>query len=461
MRIRSNSFVVPLSLLATPLALAACSSSSGTSATRITGQTSFVSAPPAAEPHLDLPAAAPSNANSSSANPARTVQETDLYRLEGTRLYYLNSYRGLMVFDVSNVDQPKFLGRSAIFGTPIQMIVNNGIAVVVVADWYGTTDNGDPFHGSIVRGLDATDPTNIKVLGEAKLDGDVQDTRVVGNVLYAVSEGDSAYGWGVYTGAPWDNAPDVTVSSVNFAGGNIQQVASKPYAGWGGVFNVTPNAIMLAHPAPALTAKAAAPEKTILQYLDISDPGGNIVERGSVQVDGTVRSWGADNGRWNLDFADGKIAHVVGCALRGSWVTTAAADPRGITFWRRPISPTPMPLLSHLSSPSRPLGGASPRVSTTIECMSHRPGSMPTAHRRRLKSLISRTPRHQCRSARPRSPEPYGCSSRPAISSSRSARTTARCRRKSRSRTSTSRPHPRRNSSVPPSLATGGDRHRR
>ena len=79
------------------------------------------------------------------------------------RLYYLNGYRGLMVFDVSDVDHPKLLGRSPIFGSPVEMIVRNGIAVVVVADWYGQMDDGTPFHGSIVRGLDATDPTNIKV----------------------------------------------------------------------------------------------------------------------------------------------------------------------------------------------------------------------------------------------------------------------------------------------------------
>ena len=100
--------------------------------------------------------------------PQRTVEETDLYRLEGTRLYYLNGYRGLMVFDVSDVDHPKLLGRSAIYGSPVEMLVRNGVAVIVVSDWYGALDDGTPFHGSIVRGLDANDPTNIKVLGEAK-----------------------------------------------------------------------------------------------------------------------------------------------------------------------------------------------------------------------------------------------------------------------------------------------------
>ena len=38
------------------------------------------------------------------------------------------------------------------------------------------------------------------------------------------------------------------------------------------------------------------------------------MQRGSLTVAGQVQGWGADNGRWNLDFADGKTAHVVGCA---------------------------------------------------------------------------------------------------------------------------------------------------
>jgi hypothetical protein len=268
---------------------------------------------------------APSGGGSGS---SRTVQETDLYRLDGNHLYYLNSYRGLMVFDVTNVDQPKLLGRSPIFGSPIQMFVTNGIAVVVVADWYGTVIdlNGveKPFHGSIVRGLDATDPANIKVLGEAPLGGNIQDTRVVGSVLYAVSED---YGWTYGWGGPYAGGvavspgtytgPDVIVSSVSFANGQIQQKASKKYSGYGGVFNVTQNAIMLAHPAPPVQPGLPAPAQTVLQYLDITDPLGTIVERGSITVDGSVTGWGADNGRWNLDFADGKTAHVLGCGSQG------------------------------------------------------------------------------------------------------------------------------------------------
>ncbi len=247
------------------------------------------------------------------------MEETDLYRLEGDRLYYLNGYRGLMVFDVSDVDHPALVGRSPIYGTPVDMIVRNGVAIVVVADWYGQMDDGTPFHGSIVRGLDATDPANIKLLGEAKLGGWVRDDRVVGDVIYAVSEDYGwAYGWNTVTVGP--STESVIVSSVSFANNTIKSVGNVTFPGFTGVFNVTPNAIMLAHTVTATVTDSTAgsyqkgTNQTELLYLDISDPAGQIVQRGSLQVAGQVQGWGADNGRWNLDFADGQTAHVIGCS---------------------------------------------------------------------------------------------------------------------------------------------------
>ncbi|HWW83253.1 MAG TPA: hypothetical protein VNZ26_06600, partial [Vicinamibacterales bacterium] len=156
------SHLVPIPLFATAFMVGACGgngSSSGTPPGKnpppLVGQTDFESAPPyGASSGGSLNAAAGIAAGGAGAAPAaksdntaapmatsgggaasqpRTVQETDLYRLDGNRLYYLNKYRGLMVFDVSDIDHPKLLGRSAIFGDPVQMFVNNGIAVVVVA----------------------------------------------------------------------------------------------------------------------------------------------------------------------------------------------------------------------------------------------------------------------------------------------------------------------------------------
>ncbi len=131
--LRSRSWVFALPVLVAGAGLEACSAD-GPATAPPSGQTDFVSAPPggqtgggatnaSAGATTAAPTATGGAALGTKPTSTRTVQETDLYRLEGTRLYYLNSYRGLMVFDVTNVDQPKLLGRSAIFGTPVDMIV--------------------------------------------------------------------------------------------------------------------------------------------------------------------------------------------------------------------------------------------------------------------------------------------------------------------------------------------------
>jgi hypothetical protein len=299
----------------------------------------------------------------SSTTPTRTVEETDLYRLEGDRLYYLNSYRGLMVFDVSTVDSPRLLGRSPIFGQPIEMVVRNGVASVVVADWYGATQDGKPFHGSIVRGIDATDPSNLRIVGEALLGGWVRDTRVVGDVLYAVTEqypwdigwyeGGAVSGGGVSVGVATvggGSGSTVAVTSVSFAGGSIRGVDSYVASGQGGIFNVTPNSILLG--SNQLTdadpnGYRAATGNTELRYLDISDPGGVIREAGAAVVSGSIQGWGADNGRWNLDFADGKTAHAITCS--GQYCGSGGGLVLSVVDFTNPDSPTK---LSALAIPS-------------------------------------------------------------------------------------------------------------
>ncbi|MGZ3423428.1 MAG: beta-propeller domain-containing protein [Polyangiales bacterium] len=316
------------------------------------GQSEFVSAPPngasagrssgaedsaGGAPASDAGTATPVGGGATTTT-TRKVEETDLYRLEGDRLFYLNAYRGLMVFDVSDVVHPKLMGRSPIYGQPVEMLVRGSVASIVVADWYGKMDDGSPFHGSIVRQIDATDPAHMKVNGEAKLGGWVRDVRVVGDVLYAVSEDYGwYYGWDGYygdgvAGTSASTGPKVVVSSVAFGGGAVKQMGTQSFDGYGGVFNVTQDAILLAHDEVTDPSKPwDITGRTVLQYIDIRDPAGTIKLRGDITVDGRIQGWGADNGRWNLDFADEHYAHTIGCGDRycggaGSHFVLATVD---------------------------------------------------------------------------------------------------------------------------------------
>ena len=335
-----------------------------THGTRPTGQSDFISAPAGGSGSQDSQSGLSSNGSSSgggatvgggtsaapvpgtkggaasngSTTTTRTVEETDIYRFDAStnRLYYLNSYRGLMVFDVTNIDSPQLLGRAPIFGNPVDMVVRGTIVAVIIGDWYGTAADGTPFHGSVVRGYDTTDPTNIAKNGEADLRGWVRDSRVVADptsasgVLYTVSEDYGwYYGWdvsGVYSSNSTPAA--VVVSSVSFGPAGIQKVDEKAYSesnnscyyySGGSIFNVTDVSIMLASTHSPSNGGCVPPTQTDLTYLDITDYGGTIVQRGTITVNGVASGWGADNGRWNLDFADKFHAHVIGTATNSSY----------------------------------------------------------------------------------------------------------------------------------------------
>lgn len=316
------------------------------------GQSDFQSAPPVGQGGsfggsssggTSGDAAGKGEAAPNSPAPARTegqktVKETDIYRVEGNRLYFLNAYRGLMVFDVTNVDQPKLLGRSPVYGTPVEMFVQDGFATVVIGDWYGNTLDGKPFHGSVVRGIDARDPANMKVAGETLVKGWARDMRVVestlGTNLYIVSED---YGWsygywgyggygrgeGDAVGAPagggyygYGGNASVVISSVSIARGQVALKGTKQFDGYSGAFNVTKNGILVAHDvlADAGQGQGKRPTgKAQLELIDISSFDGQIVPKGSLEVNGLLQGWSADNGRWNIDF-DGTKAAIITCA---------------------------------------------------------------------------------------------------------------------------------------------------
>jgi len=321
-----------------------CGSSGNNNPTdRQEGQSEFESAPPAGQSfgggqggsssggsaEAGDKAGAPS-ANTSGSVGQREVHETDIYRLVGDKLYYLNQYRGLMVFDVQNVDQPKLIGRAPIYGSPVEMIVLQGVATVVVGDWYGTDETGAPFHGSVIRSYDTTNPANLVQTGEARIKGWVRDARTVGNVIYTVSED---YGWsyGWYTAGDGaggtvavspgggSTGSKIVVSSVFFSQAKTKLMGERVYEGYSGAFNVTDKSIILAHDIPQNPSQPWGPPsgKSQVEYIDITDPNGTIAPRGHFDVTGSFQGWGTDNGRWNVDF-DGRYARVLTCGQGSS-----------------------------------------------------------------------------------------------------------------------------------------------
>ncbi len=214
----------------------------------------------------------------------REVVEPDVIRRDGDFLYILNQYRGLMIVDL---EENKLVSETATHGFPRDLYVRDGRAYVIVAganNYYEDVafkDVSVQFDlGSRLYVVDIQEPDAPAILADFGFDGDLVDSRLVGDILYAVS---AEYMW------YWDTV-DVAkkqtsaswVTSISVADpGDVFVADEVSFEGIGNVIHATSSAIFV-------SASDWNSGGTTITYVDIDDPAGDIVVRGNVQVEGSV-----------------------------------------------------------------------------------------------------------------------------------------------------------------------------
>jgi hypothetical protein len=240
----------------------------------------------------------------------RLLQESDIYKLVGDKMYILNRYRGFMVADVANREDMTLLGRLAMPATPREMWIHGTTALVIAAQqeewgsgWGRHTADVQPmatYSGSALLAIDVTNPAEPTLAGYVKLGGDCFDGRLSGNVLYIACEssrGSEIYGSShVHSINVADPRALATVESLAFERGTAEHH-----------IYVNPRAIYL----------ASVSGDTTIRYLDITSPDGHIQERGTISVPGTVMDrFSMDEWQGHLRVASGTTdfngdAHVL------------------------------------------------------------------------------------------------------------------------------------------------------
>lgn len=234
----------------------------------------------------------------------REIVEADVYKVDGNLLYVLNRYRGLVIIDVTNPDQMVVRGRLAFQAMPIEMYVRDGRAYVVSSDYfqywqYDPETDPHGFHGSQVMIADVKDPAHPKRLGSFPVEGEVTDTRMVGDVIYTVSKRRPDY-WR-YNTADWEDR--TWIASLNVADPTkITPIDKVTFSGTSTLIHVAHHAIFVAawDPNYYLTDPGLEQE-TLVTYVDISAPGGQIKKGGSVYIPGQI----AD--KFKMDWFDGHL----------------------------------------------------------------------------------------------------------------------------------------------------------
>lgn len=221
----------------------------------------------------------------------REIVEADIVQAQGEILYALNRYRGLVLIDMSVPDAPFVRGRVAFQAQPVDMYLKNGKAYIVMSDYFTYwqfDSDADPlgFHGSQVLVVDVANPSAPAVNGSFNVQGEVTDTRIVGDVLYAVSKRNAEY-WR-YDTQDWQDTSWVLSIDLHDVA-NIHKVDEKEFRGAANIIQVYQTALSVAaiDPNYYLVDEDNA-RQTKITYVDISDPNGAIAVGGSAYVPGTV-----------------------------------------------------------------------------------------------------------------------------------------------------------------------------
>jgi hypothetical protein len=231
----------------------------------------------------------------------RAIQEADIYKLAGDTLYILNAtLRGLQIVDVTNPLSPSLKGTVLVTGSPRQIYIEGTTAYVLVSGSFDYDCGG--YHGicgweaqsgvsTLVLAVDVTNPAAPQVLGQLRIDGDLQDSRIVGNILYVISDTDNL----------------TYVASLDVSNPRSFEKVDEldfPFSQWDvGVFaNVTETRITIAGSGDTCDQTNGAPDcnedTSVTQFtpIDITDPHGKLVQGTPFVASGTVSD------RWAMDF---------------------------------------------------------------------------------------------------------------------------------------------------------------
>ncbi|MDD5223720.1 MAG: beta-propeller domain-containing protein [bacterium] len=251
--------------------------------------------------------------------PERSVAEPDIYALGDNLLFTLNIYRGLQAIKINNPKNPQYASGVYIPGFPNELYLKGNLVISTVAGFkpgYGWSsmnapvlDPNDPLSTELAKYLegkvvvlDVKNPEQIETVSELPLPGTLIESRIVGDILYAVT----------FT-------PDsIVVSSFNLAGAPDiravdQEIISFP-ATWDWSLlaythlYVSPEYLFISVPIIDYT-ELEYYETSDIYCLDVSDPAGQIKARGKMNVPGHI----AD--RFKMDLYNQTFRVIGGGAL--------------------------------------------------------------------------------------------------------------------------------------------------
>ena len=259
-----------------------------------------------------------SSANAADSSATRTVSESDIWRLAGDRLYFFNELRGLQVFDVANPDDPALLGQMRAAGNGEEMYLLDATHVVLLtrgtqfltlrvtnsfAPYFGSNETSSVVVADVSKGV----PT---VAATVEYRGSLRESRLVGAVLYVVSEV-----WDHSAAAEQQHGLEVTSFDLSDPAHPVKR-DTLFLGNWGGVITATDRFLFVVH-------YSADWRSSVIDIVDISSPTGVLVKRGHIDTAGAVN----DKFKMHLDGATFTAISAIPRQWReGQWANGIAPE---------------------------------------------------------------------------------------------------------------------------------------
>ncbi len=247
----------------------------------------------------------------------RELVEPDVIRRDGNLLYILNQYRGLSIVDL---DTETLLSQTPTVGYPRDLYLLGDQAYVLVSYAQDVTFEENKFrvqYGSKLYLFNIADPANVVQETVFNFEGDLIDSRLVGDIVYAVCSHYSWYDIGVAemvidTAKAQKSYGTTWAVSVDTADpGNIHIADTVEFDGYGNLIQATNFAIF------SVTQDYES-NTSFITYVDISDARGDIVVRATVPAPGQM----AD--RFKMDAWNGVLRVITNTwrQNRNTYITT-------------------------------------------------------------------------------------------------------------------------------------------
>ncbi len=212
----------------------------------------------------------------------REIAEADIFQVEGDTVFVLNAHKGLIVIDATDPAAMEITGRLYLEGFPKEMFVEDGVATILLTNLYETNEEERSRAISKVAAVDVSDIEAPALIKDFSVQGTILDSRRVGDVVYVASTVQPWWDW-CYGASENENNMKTEIASINIADPNdIFQADSIEFDGVGFAIYVTAEAMFLAQ--STTDSYWDDGQQSDITYIDISDPEGDIVKRGTFKT---------------------------------------------------------------------------------------------------------------------------------------------------------------------------------